>query len=103
MLLIGSITYLLETRRSACFRTTLHKTRAHALIRGNDLADGATKLAVTDFDTLPPTQKIRVNIGKLASRSIYWVMYTVNSPIPDPAFFPTLRRPWWTIPEAERL
>jgi len=44
MLLIEVITALLETRRLAGFQTILHKIRAHAKIRGNDLADAAAKL-----------------------------------------------------------
>jgi ribonuclease HI len=61
MLLLGSITDLLETKRSAGIRTTLHKIRAHTNIRGNDLADAAAKLAVNDFETLPPPQMIRMD------------------------------------------
>jgi len=47
MLLLSGITDLLEERRRHAFCTTLHKIRAHSNIRGNDLADAATKMAVT--------------------------------------------------------
>jgi len=60
MLLLGSITDLLETRRSEDLRTTLHNIRAYTNIRGNDLADAAAKLDVTHFGTLPPSQTLRV-------------------------------------------
>ena len=107
-LLLGSITDLLETRRSAGLRTTLHKIRAHTNIRGNDLADAAAKLAVTRFDTLLPPQTLRVEIGGIVPRPTHWVMYMAE---PQPTLLAlstntncaTLRRPWWTIPEAERL
>ena len=65
-LLLGSITDLLETRRMACLRTTLRNRRGHTSIRGNDLADVVAKLAVTHFDTLPPPQTRRVEIGEIA-------------------------------------
>jgi ribonuclease HI len=52
MLLLRSITKLLDARASLGFRTTLHKIREHTRIRGNDLADAAAKLAVRSFDTL---------------------------------------------------
>ena len=57
-LLLGSITDLLKTRRSAGLRTALHKIRAHINIRGNDLVDATVKLAVTVFDTLPLSQPL---------------------------------------------
>ncbi len=61
-------------------RTTLHTIRAHTNIRGNDLADAAAKLAVRSFDTLPPNQEIRVDIGEVAPRPQHWVMYTATPP-----------------------
>ncbi len=89
-------------------RTTLHKLRGHTNIRGNDLADAAAKLAVMHFDTLPPSQTKRVDIGELAPRPHQWVMYTVKPPPPTPAMSTgtncaILRRPWWTILDADRL
>ena len=54
--MLDSITDLLETRQRSGLSTTLHKIRAHTNIRGNDLADAAAKLAVTNYDTLPPPQ-----------------------------------------------
>ena len=48
--------------------TTIQKIRAHTHVRGNDLADAAAKLAVTDFDTLPNEQTLRVDIGAIAPR-----------------------------------
>ena len=56
MLLLESLKDLLETKRLARFHTALHKLRAHTNIRGNDLADAGAKLAVQNFDTLPPAQ-----------------------------------------------
>jgi hypothetical protein len=81
--LLGSITDLLKTKRVASFRTTLHKTRAHTNIRGNDFADVVVKLAVTDFDTLPPTQNNRVDTGEILLT--HWVMYTVKPLVHDQA------------------
>ncbi len=54
-LLLNGITDLLDERRRQGLRTTLHKLRGHTNIRGNDLDDAATKLAVTHFDTLSPS------------------------------------------------
>ena len=48
--LLESIVNLLETRARVGRRTTLHKIRAHTNIRGNDLADAATKMAARNFD-----------------------------------------------------
>ncbi len=70
-LMLGSITDLLEARRLAGLRTTLHKVRRHTNIRGNNLADAAAKLAVTHFDTLPSSQTRRVEIGEVASRPVH--------------------------------
>ncbi len=89
-------------------RTTLHKLRGHTHIRGNDLADAAAKLAVTHFDTLPPSETMRVDIGEIAPRHHHWVMYTVKPPPPTTALSmgttcATLRRPWRTIPVEDRL
>ena len=56
MLLLQSITELLDAIASLDFRTTLHKIRGHTRIRGNNLADAAAQLAVRSFDTLPPGQ-----------------------------------------------
>ena len=61
-------------------RTTLYKIRAHTDIRGNDLADTAAKLAVRSFGTLPPNQTLRVDIGEIAPRPPYWIMYTAKPP-----------------------
>ncbi len=107
-IMLSGITTLLEERKLTGLRTTLHKLRGHTNIRGNDLADAAAKLAVTHFDTIPPSQTKRVDIGELAPRPHHWVMYTVKPPPPTPAMSTgtscaTLRRPWWTIPDADRL
>jgi ribonuclease HI len=107
-ILLSGITALLEERRLSGLRTTLHKLRGHTNIRSNDLADAAAKLAVTHFDTLPPSQTKRVDIGELAPRPHHWVMYTVKPPPPTPTMSTgtncaTLRRPWWTIPDADHL
>ena len=107
-LLLNGITTLLEERKSLGLRTTLQKLRGHTNIRGNDLADTAAKLAVTHYDTLPPAQTRRVDLGENAPRPQHWVMYTAKPPLPSPGLAmgtrcATLRRPWWTIPEADRL
>ena len=108
MLLLDNNSDILETRRWAGYRTTLHKIMAHTNIRGNDLADAASKMAVRSFDTIPPNKKTRVDIGGIAPRPQYWVLYTATPPLLDvapatltkPALNP---RAWWTIPERERL
>ena len=97
-ILLSGITTLLEERRRLGLHTTLHKLRGHTNIRGNDLADAAAKLAVTHFDTLPPSQTTRVDIGENAPRPHHWVMYTVKPPPPTTAQLggtrhATLRRP----------
>jgi len=107
-LLLESITELLETRQRAGLTTTLHKIRAHTNIRGNDLANAAAKLAVTHYDTLPPSQKRRVETREIAPRPHHWVMYTAKPPPPTPALSTgtncdTLRCPWWTFLEENRL
>jgi hypothetical protein len=107
-LLLASTTGLLETRRSSGLRTTLHKLRAHTYIRGNDFADAAAKLAVTHFDTLPPSQTLRVDIEETTPRPTHWVMYTAKPPPQVPAYSTgtnraTLPRPFWTIPEEQRM
>ena len=68
MLLLDSITDLLETNKSAGLRTTLHKIKARTNIRGNDLADAAANVVVTHFDTLPPSQTLQVDIGETSPR-----------------------------------
>jgi hypothetical protein len=108
MLLLQSISHLLESRREKSYSTSLRKVRAHTHIRGNDLADAAAKIAVTDYDTLPSEQTTRVDIGAIVPRPPFWVMYTVNHHTPSPALAAgprqaTIRPPWWTIPEAVRL
>ncbi len=45
--MLDSITNLLEIRRLAGLRTTLHKIRGYTNFRGNNLADAAANLAVT--------------------------------------------------------
>ena len=108
MTLLESIVERLETRQSAGRRTTLHKIRAHINIRGKDLADAAPKLAVRSFDTLPTNQTLRVDIGEIAPRQHYCIMYTAT-PLPLNVALNTLTRPastiraWWIIPEEERL
>ena len=84
-LMLGSNTGLLETRRLAYVSITLHKVKAHANIRGNDLADAAVKPAVTHYETLPPPQTQRDEIEEIAPRLSHWVMYSVKPPPPIPA------------------
>ncbi len=108
MLLLQSITYLLETRWENGYSTVQRKIRAHTHIRGNDLADAAAKLAVTDYDTLPGENTLRVDVGSIAPRTPFWVMYTASPATPPPTLatgprHATLRPPWRTIPEADRL
>jgi len=64
MLLLQSTSNLLETRRENGYSTSLRKIRAPTHIRGNNLADAAAKLAVTDFDTLPEDQQRGLNLGQ---------------------------------------
>ena len=106
--LLQSISHLLEARREKGYSTSLRKIRAHTQVRGNDLADTAAKLVVTDYDKLPPDQTLRVDIGAIAPRPPFWDMYTSKPATPTPALATgprssTLRPPWWTIPEADRL
>jgi len=84
-LMLDSITERLETRSLLGLRTTLHKIRAHIHIRGNDLVPAAAKLAVTHYDTLPPSQKRRIETGEIAPRPHYRVMYTAKPPPPPTA------------------
>ena len=85
MPLLQGISHLLETRRERGYSTTLRKIRAHTHIRGNDLADAAAKLTVTDYDILPHEHTPRVEIGAITLRPPFWVMYTANPPTPAPA------------------
>ena len=108
MLLLQSITKLLDARASMGFRTTLHKIRRHARIKGNNLADAASKLAVRNYDALPPGQTTRVEVGETAPRPNFWVMYTAKPPTQTttpttPNSCQVTHLPWWTIPETERL
>jgi hypothetical protein len=50
-----------ETERG--FSSTLRKIRALTNIRGNEFADLSAKLAVADFNTLPPEQSLRMEVG----------------------------------------
>ena len=99
MLLLSGITDLLEERRRRGFRTTLHNIREHANIRGNDLADAAAKMAVTQYDSLSESQKTKLDVGEVPPRPPHWVMYTVR-PLPSPTHvgadiqMNTLRQPW---------
>jgi len=102
--LLDSITDLLETRQRSSLCTTLHKMGTHFNIRGNYLADAAAKLAVTQYDTLPPPQTRRAETGEISPRPHYWVMYTAKPLPPAPVLSAgtncaTLCRPWWTIPK----
>ncbi len=68
----------------------------------------AANLAVSNLLILHLNQNFRVKIGALAPRPPVWVMYTTKPPtLPSHlATVPrqvTLRPPWWTIPEADRL
>ncbi len=71
LLLLSGTTDLLDERRSQEFGTTLQKIRAHTNIRGNDLADAAAKLAVTQYNSLPESQKLKVILGEVAPRPPY--------------------------------
>jgi hypothetical protein len=84
MLLLSGITSLLKERRRQGFSTTLQKIRAHTHIRGNNLADAAAKLAVTQHHTLTESQKLKVIVGDVALRPSYWVVYTAKPPSPPP-------------------
>ena len=99
LLLLSKITDLLEKRRRQEFRTTLQKIWAHTNIRGNDLADAAARIAITQFDSLRKSQKLKVDVGKVAPRPPHLVMYTVKPPPPlthlgTGTRMATLRQPW---------
>ncbi len=85
MLLLESISHLLEARHEKGYSTFSRKIRAHAHIRGNDLADAAAKLAVTDYDTVPREQITRVDTSAIAPRPPLWVMYMANPTTRTPA------------------
>jgi hypothetical protein len=81
---------------------------AHTNIRGNNLADATAKLAVTNFDTLPLDRVLRMEVGAIAPHPLFLVIYTDKPQTLIPAFAigpsqATLRSPWWTIPEGDRL
>jgi hypothetical protein len=100
--LIAAIVNTLNYRASLGLPTTLNKIRGHTNIRGNDLANAATKLMVTSFENIPEHQKLTFTIGKQAERPPFWVMHT-NNPTTPPILLATgphsatLRPPWWTI------
>jgi len=108
MILLSGITDLLEERRRRGFRTTLHMIRAHTNIRGNYLADAAAKMAVTQYDSLLESKKLKVVIGEIPPHPPHWVIYTVN---PQPTTIrlgvdtrtANLRQSRWADPERERL
>ena len=106
--LLTAIVTLIRYRDGLNLPTHLRKIRGHTNIRGNDLADTAAKLVVTSFAEIPTHKKIIVTIGKQAEIPPYWVMYTNNPIIPSlplstGPLSSTLRQPWWTIPETDRL
>ena len=63
-ILLRSISYLLEIRRT---KVLLHKIGTK-IYPGQNLADKTAKVAVMAFDTLPPDQALRVNVGAIAPR-----------------------------------
>ena len=56
MLLLEIIADLLEAMKLAGFHIVLDKIRSHTNIRENYLVDAAAKLAVRNFDSVPPAQ-----------------------------------------------
>ncbi len=63
-------------------------------------------MVVHIFDTLPQEQTLRLDVGAIAPRPSYWVVYTAKPLLPVPTLAPgnihtALHRPW--IPEAGRL
>jgi len=66
MLMLKNIIDLLEAMRENVFFATLREIKTHTYIRGDDLTDAAAKLAVTDFDILPPENIIRMGFGSIA-------------------------------------
>jgi hypothetical protein len=106
MLLLSGITDLLRERRMRGFRTTLHKIRAHTIIRGMTLQMLPQKMAVTQHDFLPESQTLKVDVGKIPPRPPHWIMHIVRLPLPPTRLgadtrMATLRQPWWSIPEGE--
>ena len=106
--LIAAIVDSLLYRSELGLTTILHKIRGHTNIKGNDLADVAAKRVVAAWDDIPDHQKLTITIGRQAERPPFWVMYT-KAPLTPPIHLATgpisatLRQPWWTIPEEERL
>ena len=97
-LLMSGITDLPKERRRRVFRTTLHKIRAHINVRDNIRADAAAKMAVTQYNSLPESQKSKIDVGEVPSCPPLQVMYTVRPP-PPPTYLgadtrmATLRQP----------
>ena len=63
---LGGITDFLEDGRRMDVNITLHKIRAHTIIKSNDLADADAELAVTSYNSLPPNQTLKVYMGEIA-------------------------------------
>ena len=93
MLLLERISDLLETRLSMSFCATLQKNRAHTKIWVNDIADAATKLAVTDYSNLPLTQALLVDVGEIAPRSTLGHVHTNPPSFPVSIYWHQPRHP----------
>ena len=83
MILLSRTTDLQEERRRPRFRTILHKIRAHTNIRGNGLPDAAAKMSVTQYNSLPESHKLKIDVGEVGPCPPHWVMYTVKPPPPS--------------------
>jgi ribonuclease HI len=106
--LITVIVSSIQYRIRLSLPTILHRIRGHTNIRGNDLEDAAAKRVVRAFKDIREHQKVTVTIGKYAERPEFRVMYTDKPPTPSITLATgphsaTLRPPWWTIPENDRL
>ncbi len=71
MILLSGITDFLEDRRRQRLSITLDKIHAHTNIRVNDLTDAAAKLVITQYDSLPESQKLKATVGEVAPRPPY--------------------------------
>jgi hypothetical protein len=99
---------LLESRQATGLETALHEIRAYNNIRGSELADAATKLAVASFDNLPLFQTLGIDMGANAPQPPRSVLYTLkpSAQSPELATSPntaTLRPSLWNIPEVDHL
>jgi hypothetical protein len=100
-LILRSISDLLRSRQTQGFTAALYKLRAHTSIKGNNVADEAAKLAVTFFETLPPGQILRVDVGAIAP-PLGLVYYIPHNPSPNARLGPPTSHPPATVGDNPR-